>query len=141
MIKTIYCSSNTTIDPSKEEIAHATGNSNDEEDTIHFPSPQMVRDKNAQLLKVESYARFNKHNGSQTIDLLLLSLQEIEISRARIRSLSLYSPLESLLQNAIFNYIKHTRARNGTESISDSSRKVEIKQFFSEVSRQNPDHD
>ena len=84
---------------------------------------------------------FTTYTGSQTIDLLLLSLQEIEISRARIRSLSLYSPLESVLQNAIFNYIKHRRVKKETESASNCSRKVEINQLFSNVSYQNPDHE
>lgn len=33
-------------------------------------------------------------------------IKELEMSRARMRSLALYSPLETILQDAIFNYKK-----------------------------------
>lgn len=37
-------------------------------------------------------------------------IREMEMSRAKLRSMALYSPLETILQNAIKDYIKNYRS-------------------------------
>lgn len=43
------------------------------------------------------------------------NLQEIEMARAKMRSLALYSPLEHVLQKSIDDYVRAIRPKNAVK--------------------------
>lgn len=66
---------------------------------------QTIKKRNAQILKVLLHFIYFKCYSSQTC-ILKYFPQEIEMSRARIRFSSIYSPLETVLQRAVSDYVR-----------------------------------
>lgn len=72
-----------------------------EQKTCYRQSFQGIKNRNAHILKVLFY----KLRLSVQYIILTYFSQEAEMCRARIRFVSLYTPLETVLQKAILNYI------------------------------------
>lgn len=92
------------MQPSSENCIVHESRSNELGNKLLCTPEKFVEQRNANLLKVTHFSS----SFSILYFVSLYALQEIDMSRARIRSLSLYSPVETVLQKAISAYLYST---------------------------------